>query len=285
MPKNTALNRYRKRLGEIKSQLEAEEQQFVTQEVVLEVERVVHEVNLSFGGVLPELRVEEFHGFNSPTTGEAYYYRIPLIQRISQYLGILETPLRPRVKSTAPRQGFSKGQSMARHVWPLMHPEIRRVAKEQFDDGHYAPAVLAAMIEVNSRVKKIVKVKTGKEWDGADLMRRAFSPNNPVIVLGDLSTESGHDMQQGYMEIFAGAMMGIRNPKAHENISITPERALHFLFLASLLMHRLDEAVGASLEELKKTYDQHHHESGKKFPPEMQCQCDKCKSYRALATV
>jgi hypothetical protein len=35
--------------------------------------------------------------------------------------------------------------------------------------------------------------------------------------------------------------MGIRNPKAHANITITPERAIHFLFLASLLLFKIDE--------------------------------------------
>jgi hypothetical protein len=45
----------------------------------------------------------------------------------------------------------------------------------------------------------------------------------------------------GYMDIFAGAMTGIRNPKAHENMTITKNRAIHHLFLASLLFNRLDE--------------------------------------------
>ena len=44
------------------------------------------------------------------------------------------------------------------------------------------------------------------------------------------------------MEIFAGAMTGIRNPKAHMNIEIGRERAIHFLFLASLLMDTYDMA-------------------------------------------
>ena len=37
-------------------------------------------------------------------------------------------------------------------------------------------------------------------------------------------------------------MTGIRNPKAHSNITIDPLRAIHFLYLASLLMYRIDEA-------------------------------------------
>jgi len=44
------------------------------------------------------------------------------------------------------------------------------------------------------------------------------------------------------MLLFAGAMRSIRNPKAHANIEIDHVRALHHLFVASLLMSKLDEA-------------------------------------------
>jgi uncharacterized protein (TIGR02391 family) len=73
-------------------------------------------------------------------------------------------------------------------------------------------------------------------------MRTAFSLNNPVIVFDDLSTDTGKNIQQGYMEIFAGAMIGIRNPKAHGNIEITENRAKHFIYLASLLMQKIYES-------------------------------------------
>ena len=35
------------------------------------------------------------------------------------------------------------------------------------------------------------------------------------------------------MQMFAGAMIGIRNPKAHEVITISRKRAVYFLFLVS----------------------------------------------------
>ena len=69
------------------------------------------------------------------------------------------------------------------------------------------------------------------------------SLEDPIIVLGDLSTETGKNIQEGYMHIFAGAMMGIRNPKAHHNIEIDAKRAIHFLSLASLLMYKIDEKL------------------------------------------
>jgi uncharacterized protein (TIGR02391 family) len=84
---------------------------------------------------------------------------------------------------------------------------------------------------------------TGKEFDGADLMQRAFSPNAPVIRLADLSIEDGRNIQQGYMQLFAGSMTGVRNPKAHSNIVIDAPRAIHLLHLASLLHFVFDERL------------------------------------------
>ncbi len=126
--------------------------------------------------------------------------------------------------------------------WFMIHGSIIRVAKDKFEDGYYADAVESAFKEINKRVKEIVKDKTGDEIDGAGLMTTAFSLNKPIITLDDLSSQSGQDIQKGYMQIFAGAMTGIRNPKAYDNITISRERAIHFIFLASLLMHKLDEA-------------------------------------------
>lgn len=127
--------------------------------------------------------------------------------------------------------------------WKEIHPKIVAVAKSRFETTHYADAAESALKEVNSVVKDIVRRKTGNELDGAGLMRAAFSLNNPIIVLDDLSTESGKNIQQGYMEIFAGAMIGIRNPKAHDNINISEIRAKHFIYLASLLMCKVDERI------------------------------------------
>ena len=124
--------------------------------------------------------------------------------------------------------------------WSMVHESIVKVAKDKFEDGYPADAVESSFKEINARVKEILRNKTGKELDGASLMNNAFSEKSPVIVLADLSTETGRNIQKGFMQIFAGAMTGIRNPHAHENIPISRERATHFIFLASLLMHKLD---------------------------------------------
>jgi len=126
--------------------------------------------------------------------------------------------------------------------WDRLHPSVVKFAKPRFTAGHLADSVEACLKEINAVVKARNKERTGKEFDGADLMRNTFSPKNPVIALADLSTESGKKEQQGYMDIFAGSMIGIRNPKAHGNVVIDEKRAVHLLYLASLLMYKLDEA-------------------------------------------
>ena len=73
-------------------------------------------------------------------------------------------------------------------------------------------------------------------------MNNLFSPNNPVLRFEDNSTESGKNVQLGYMQIFSGSIIGIRNPKAHENQELNKENAYKRLILASLLMSKIDEA-------------------------------------------
>ena len=135
-----------------------------------------------------------------------------------------------------------KKSTMSPEMWTLIHKDIQRVSKNKFIDGYYADSVESAFKEVNTRVKNIVKKKTSRELDGSSLMEHAFSLKTPIIELDDLSTESGRNIQLGFMQIFSGSIIGIRNPKAHENLTTSKENAIHFLFLASLLMRKLDDS-------------------------------------------
>lgn len=127
--------------------------------------------------------------------------------------------------------------------WQYIHPNIYSVAKDRFAGELYADSIEAAFKEINSRVKLLVKKYRSVESDGADLMRKCFSENNPVLTITDMDTESGRNVQKGYMEMFAGAMIGIRNPKAHANQRITREDAVRKLHFASLLMYKVDQAI------------------------------------------
>lgn len=125
--------------------------------------------------------------------------------------------------------------------WTLIHPAISAEAHSRFMTKHYADAVEAAL----KVVAHLVRSRTGLTQDGSDLMHQAFSPNGPYLIFQDPIPETQRSMQQGYMQVFAGAMTGIRNPKAHGMVTLDRRRAIHFLFLASLLAHKIDEATDA----------------------------------------
>jgi len=127
-------------------------------------------------------------------------------------------------------------------AWSLLHPSVCEVAKPRFDAGLYADSVEAAFKHVNAEVKRAVSNADCGNLDGARLMERVFSPGSPLLVLDDLTKQSGRDVQLGYMKMFAGAMTGVRNPKAHDNVLIDANRALHLLFVASLFLYKLEDA-------------------------------------------
>jgi uncharacterized protein (TIGR02391 family) len=126
-------------------------------------------------------------------------------------------------------------------LWVHLHPAVVEVARARFNDGHYADSVEAAFKAFNSAVKQRVRGRVADSCDGAPLMQKAFSAQDPLLILEDMTTQSGRNVQLGYMQMFSGAMTGIRNPKAHDNVTIDASRAIHLLFVASLFFYRLDD--------------------------------------------
>ena len=125
----------------------------------------------------------------------------------------------------------------------VFHPAVVRVAESRMKSGHYADAVESAFKELNNAVKTKVRSRLNNELDGQRLMQRVFSPDNPVLLVeGNLDTQTNKDTQQGYMMMFSGAMSAIRNPKAHENMTISKDDAIRKLMFASMLMYKLDAA-------------------------------------------
>lgn len=119
-----------------------------------------------------------------------------------------------------------------------LHTEIARAASKLFSDGHYANAVEAAVKALNG----LVRLRSGLEQDGVSPMEQAFSPKSPVLKFNPLADTSDKDEQKGFMQMFCGAVSGLRNPRAHGFINDDPERALEFIAFVSLLAKLLDQA-------------------------------------------
>jgi uncharacterized protein (TIGR02391 family) len=130
------------------------------------------------------------------------------------------------------------GRSIRAYDGLDLHPDIARQVGTLFQDGHHAEAVEKAVKALNA----LVRMRSELELDGTALMERAFSPKNPILAFNGLSDPSDQDEQRGFMALFVGAVMGLRNPRAHRITKDSPERALEFIAFISLLAKLLDEA-------------------------------------------
>ena len=121
----------------------------------------------------------------------------------------------------------------------LLHPVIFEHAYQQYKVGHLRDSVLNAF----TAVFDLIRERTGIDMDGAKLAGQVFSVNDPRLILSEIETESGKNDQVGFLNIYQGAYIGIRNPKAHSlQHDLTPEKAAQYLVFASLLARRVSEA-------------------------------------------
>ena len=123
----------------------------------------------------------------------------------------------------------------------IKDPDLLRVSGRLFQNGHHARSVEEAFKYLNN----LVKSRSGLEdLDGSALMKTAFSAKNPRLRLNTGATQSEHDEQLGYMEVMAGVMSGIRNPRAHDHEwEDSEEHALQMLVLADHLVERAKMAA------------------------------------------
>jgi uncharacterized protein (TIGR02391 family) len=118
-----------------------------------------------------------------------------------------------------------------------LHPDIERAVSSLFRSGHYANAVEDACKALDA----LVKCRSGvAQTSGTDLMQQVFSPRGPVLRFNELSTETDRSEQHGMMFLYAGAMLALRNPRAHGLIPDEPKRALEYINFLNLLANLLD---------------------------------------------
>jgi uncharacterized protein (TIGR02391 family) len=120
-----------------------------------------------------------------------------------------------------------------------LHPRIAAVSVELFRDGHYRNAVLDAAVALTNMVKEKSRVH---DKDGVNLMRHVFSPNQPQLAFNGLADQSERDEQDGLMQLFAGAVLALRNPRAHGVVPDSPEYATECLAFLSFLAKHLERA-------------------------------------------
>lgn len=124
----------------------------------------------------------------------------------------------------------------------ITNKSLRKKTEKLFKDGHHARAVEEAYKLIDNLVKKKAGLQH-TDLTGAQLMQRVFSPNSPILKLNEGVSTSEKNEQTGYMQIFAGCMTGIRNPRAHDSDwEDTADRALQLLTFANHLIERTQMA-------------------------------------------
>jgi uncharacterized protein (TIGR02391 family) len=115
-----------------------------------------------------------------------------------------------------------------------LHPSIASRVRSQFFLGEYELAALAAMRQVEIRVRELIGGSAGDI--GVDLMKRAF---NPTGSLRDPNAEKGE--QEAMMALFWGAIGVFKNPVSHRQVDYDdPTQASEVVLLADLLLRILD---------------------------------------------
>jgi uncharacterized protein (TIGR02391 family) len=112
----------------------------------------------------------------------------------------------------------------------LLHPEIKKHALRQYNNGHLREAVLNSIMAVFD----LIRERTGLKDDGDRLIGKAFSLTDTYLILSEIDSDSGQNDQKGFIQIFKGSFQGIRNPKAHQlRHDLTQLKAAQYLVFAS----------------------------------------------------
>ena len=124
----------------------------------------------------------------------------------------------------------------------VVHAEVLNYCRAELLDENYFHAVFEATKGVAERIRLL----SGLNGDGADLVSKAFAGQQPVLTLGSLTTESEKSEQKGFANLLIGLFGAVRNPLAHApktNWPMSEQDALDILTLVSLIHRKLDGAT------------------------------------------
>ena len=133
--------------------------------------------------------------------------------------------------------GSRADQNLKANISLLLHPAVTASSLSHFSAGHYREAVVNSVIAVFD----LLRWKSHLDKDGQQLVTETLALERPRVELADLNTESGRNVQKGFIEMLKGIYLGVRNPGAHTLSSDLDEKsAAQYLVFASLLADKVD---------------------------------------------
>ena len=138
--------------------------------------------------------------------------------------------------------------------WRYLHPEIHKVAEEDYQKGHYFKAAREAALLYIQRVRDMAGIDD-------EHFEKIFNPGNGVLMITDCNTETERNIQTGHQYLSRGIELGCRNPLVHnpefekhlKKTGLFNEKTcLDMLAVISHLFTRLDNAK-KRLDPLRNT--------------------------------
>jgi len=126
-----------------------------------------------------------------------------------------------------------------------IHPEVLKYCRTELMQDNYFHAVFEATKGLAQRIRDM----SGIQADGAALVDRVFSIDQPMLALNTLQTDTEKSEHKGFAALLKGCFAAIRNPMAHEPKILWEgeDDAADYLSLISLLHRKLDDCVSTQL--------------------------------------
>ena len=122
-----------------------------------------------------------------------------------------------------------------------IHQEVLKYCRAELLQDNYFHAVFEATKGLAQRIRDL----SGIQADGAALVDRVFSVDQPVLAINSLRTETEKSEHKGFAALLRGCFGAVRNPLAHEPKILWQgeDDAADYLSLISLLHRKLDDCV------------------------------------------
>ena len=122
-----------------------------------------------------------------------------------------------------------------------IHPEVLRHCQTELMQDNYFHAVFEATKGLAQRIREM----SGIDADGAALVDRVFSIEQPLLAINTLQTATEKSEHKGFAALLKGCFAAVRNPLAHEPKILWEgeDDAVDYFSLISLLHRKLDGCV------------------------------------------
>jgi uncharacterized protein (TIGR02391 family) len=130
------------------------------------------------------------------------------------------------------------------------HPEVYKYCRAELMQENYFHAVFEACKGLFQRIREL----GGVEADGASLIDKVFSVENPRLAFNTLQTETERSEHKGFAQLLKGCAAAIRNPLAHDPKILWHGEidAADYLTLISMLHRKLDQCVKVPNQDSQK---------------------------------